>query len=81
MSDPHRNSTTPGTEELRADIERTRAALADTVDALTGRLDVKARTRARAEEIVRDPRNRTVGLGLAVTAVVVLAVVIWRKRR
>jgi hypothetical protein len=40
--------TTP--DEIKADIEQTRAQLADTVDALTDRLDVKARATERAHE-------------------------------
>jgi len=81
MTDPRDNATPHSSDELRADIERTRVELANTVDALTDRLDVKARAEARAEEIIRDPRSRNVGIGIAVAAVAVVAVVIWRKKR
>ena len=84
MSNP--NHTGEGTgpqspEELRADIERTREELAGTVDALTRRLDVKGRAQARAQEIVHDPRSTYVGIGVAVAAVAVLALVVWRRKR
>lgn len=38
-------------DEIKADIEHTRAQLAGTVDALTDRLDVKARATERAHEL------------------------------
>ena len=37
----------PEIDELQADIERTREELAETVDALTAKLDVKSRAKAR----------------------------------
>lgn len=37
-------------DELKAEIERTRADLAETVDALTTKLDVKAQARQRAAQ-------------------------------
>lgn len=38
------------TEDIEADIARTRAELADTVDQLTAKLDVKARTKERVHD-------------------------------
>jgi len=38
-------------DELQADIEQTRADLGETVDALTQKLDVKARAKGKASEI------------------------------
>jgi len=85
MSDfqhPNGGPATPqSAEALRADIERTRTELAGTVDALSQRLDVKARAQARAEEIVHDPRSTYVGIGAAVAAVAVIALIVWRKKR
>jgi hypothetical protein len=40
----------PDVAQLQADIERTREDLAQTVDALTDRLDVKSRARRRVAE-------------------------------
>jgi hypothetical protein len=37
-------------DQIKADIERTRAELADTVDALTTKLDVKSQAKQRAAE-------------------------------
>ncbi len=55
----------PGIDEVRADIESTRADLADTVDALSAKLDVKQQARARANDVkqqaaarVQDVRQR-----------------------
>ena len=42
---------TDSTAELRADIERTRLALGDTVEALAGKTDVKARAKGKVAEI------------------------------
>lgn len=81
MSDPHGGATPQDPDQLRADIERTRAELADTVDALTERLDVKSRAQARVEEIAHDPRARNVGIGVAVAAAAAIALMVWRKRR
>ncbi|MER7490059.1 DUF3618 domain-containing protein [Streptomyces sp. NPDC126497] len=40
-----------GPDELRRQIERTRHELGDTVEELAGKMDVKGRARARAEEL------------------------------
>jgi septal ring factor EnvC (AmiA/AmiB activator) len=41
------SSPQPDIEQLQAEIEQTREQLGETVDALTAKLDVKSRTRAR----------------------------------
>lgn len=87
-------SDDPQVEALQADIERTREQLAETVDQLQAKLDVKARTSAtvhdltdKAKERVVDPqgnpRPAALGAGGAVLAgvVAVAAVVLWRRRR
>jgi hypothetical protein len=60
---------------LRADIELHRQELADTVDQLADKLDVKARARAKALELkpYAAPAAGVVGLG-------VVALVVKRKR-
>lgn len=68
------STTAPGAEgptqpdEIRRDIEETREQLADTVDELTARLDVKGRAtdkahevRDQAEERVQQVRDQAVG--------------------
>ena len=91
MTEP--DATEDRAAEIRADIEQTRAELADTVDALTGKLDVKARasdkiadvkTRAgtaanAATEQVR-PYGKQILLGTLAAAVVLVVVRKWRGR-
>jgi hypothetical protein len=76
------NGTTP--EEIEADIARQREELAATVTELHARLDVKARTRAKAAELrgrattpdgKPDPRV----VAAAVAVVVLAGVAFWRK--
>jgi hypothetical protein len=76
------NGTTP--EEIEADIARQREELAATVTELHARLDVKARTKAKAAELrgrattpdgKPDPRV----LAAAVAVVVLAGVAFWRK--
>jgi hypothetical protein len=76
------NGTTP--EEIEADIARQREALAATVTELHARLDVKARTKAKAAELrgrattpdgTPDPRV----VAAAVAVVVLAGVAFWRK--
>jgi hypothetical protein len=66
----------PTQEELEAEIAVQRAQLADTVDQLSRKLDVKAQAKARLDRV--GPAQIAVGLG-AVVAVV--ALVWWRRRR
>jgi MYXO-CTERM domain-containing protein len=73
-------------DEIKADIERQREHLADTVDALHAKLDVKSQAQAKLAE-VKDrvttdsgsPRPEVVAVGAAAVALVVL--LIWRRRR
>ncbi len=69
-------TSNPSADQIEADIARTRAELAHTVDELTARLDVKARVQGRIQEV----SPTTWGVGAAAVAVLV-AVVIWRRRR
>lgn len=76
----------PEAQQLAADIERQRDQLADTVDALQHKLDVKAQVKHKAAEL-RDrsttstgrPRPELIGGVLAVALVVGL--VVWRRKR
>lgn len=70
-------SSSPDVAALQADIERTRADLAHTVDRLTARLDMKARVRDRLIEAKDDPT--VLGLGALVAAAAVVAVVLVRR--
>lgn len=55
MSESH-EPTTP--EELRADIEAARTELADTVDALTAKLDVKGRASDKASQMTTQAKEK-----------------------
>lgn len=73
-------------EQIQADIERQREHLADTVDALTHKLDVKAQGKARAADLRRsvttpDGRPRAELVAGAVAALAVTALLIWWRRR
>lgn len=71
MTDP---TPTPIAADLEADIERTRAELADTVDQLAARLDVKTRVRDRFVSPDGRPTSTALVVGGAVALVITLAV-------
>ena len=52
------DSQKPDMHEIEADIARTREELADTVDALTARMDVKTRARDRVQQTKDQARGR-----------------------
>lgn len=73
-------------EEIAAHIEQTRAALTDTVDALSAKLDVKARAGDKAASLqasLTDDRGRPTATawGAVGAAAAVLALVVWRGSR
>jgi MYXO-CTERM domain-containing protein len=79
-------NSNPEAERLSADIQRQREQLADTVDALHDKLDVKAQAKHKAADL-RDrsttatgrPRPELIGVALAMALLVGL--VVWRRRR
>jgi hypothetical protein len=50
-------------EEIQADIDRTRAQVGDTVEALAAKTDVKARVRERVDTIKGNVRSSTPASG------------------
>lgn len=79
------NGSSP--EEIEAEIARQREALAETVDALHHRLDVKTRAKGKAAELKArattdqgKPRPEVAGAAAAAILLVV-ALVVWRRRR
>ena len=67
------------TEELRREIERTRAELGATVEALSHKADVKAQARERAELVKSQAQEEpavplAAGIGVAIVA-------LWLLRR
>jgi hypothetical protein len=75
------------TEELEAEIQRQREAVATTVDALGHKLDVKSRAGAKAAEL-KDrattrsgrPRPEVIAVAGSLVTVAVL-LVIWRRKK
>ena len=65
-------------EELERQIAQQREELANTVDALQAKFDVKAKARHKAGELRQQPA--LLG-GIAVAAVAAVALVVWRRRR
>ncbi|GAA4685882.1 DUF3618 domain-containing protein [Phytohabitans rumicis] len=75
------------TQALRAEIQRTRADLGETVQALAAKADVKARVRRSAAHRVESARAHPVPLAAAASMVtgalvaVVVLLMIRRRRR
>lgn len=74
-------------DELQAEVDATREHLAETVDALTDKLDVPGRAKDKAHEVgeaakqqAQDPKVR-VGTVAIAAAVVIGVVVLVRRRR
>jgi hypothetical protein len=83
MSDQH---TAPGTVEIEADIEAQREHLAETVDQLAHKLDVKAQAKERAAQMrdratTADGKPRPGLLAVAVGAAAVAGLLVWWRRR
>jgi uncharacterized protein DUF3618 len=84
-------------EEIQEDIELQRAQLAETVDQLTHKLDVKAQSKAKVEDVkaqtkvkvaevkdfstTDDGKPRPELLGAAAALVVGVGLLIWLRRR
>jgi hypothetical protein len=73
MNDPHeRHPEDPGPDHgdpkaaLEADIERTREKVAETVDLLAAKFDVKSRVRSRANDVEARARQQARSVGTAV---------------
>jgi hypothetical protein len=66
-------------EQIRADIDKTRKELGDTVESLAEKTDVKAQAKAKVEEVKeqarRDPKP------FAIAGGVVVLFLLWRWRR
>ena len=77
-------SKTP--EEIQEDIEQQREQLAQTVDQLGHKLDVKAQTKAKVAEVrdratTDDGKPRPEVIGVAAAVVLGLGIAIWLRRR
>ena len=74
------------TAEIEADIARQRDDLAQTVDQLTHKLDVKAQTKERAAQVADrattdDGRPRPELVTATVATLVLVGVLVWWRRR
>ena len=72
--------------ELEAEVARQREELAQTVDQLTHKLDVKTQAKERAARVADrattdDGRPRPELVAAAVTAVLLAGVLVWWRRR
>ena len=80
------DTPTTGTADIEADIEAQREHLADTVDQLAHKLDVKAQAKERASQ-VKDRATTDAGrprpelVGALVGLVLVTGLVVWWRRR
>ena len=82
MTDP----TSPTTEELEARIEQQREQLADTVDQLTHKLDVKSQAKERAARVADrattdDGKPRPELVAAATVVVLLVGALVWWRRR
>lgn len=78
------SSQTP--EKIQADIERQREQLAETVDQLSQKLDVKARARTKVHDAhdratTADGKPRPELVAAAAAAMVGVALIVWWHRR
>jgi MYXO-CTERM domain-containing protein len=73
-------------EEIQADIERQREQLAQTVDELGHKLDVKAQAKARVAEVreratTDDGNPRPEVIGVAAAVVLGVGLLVWLRSR
>lgn len=82
-----RNGEAPATRaEIEADIAATREQLGQTVDALSQRLDIKSRTKAKASDtkqraIAQVRSHQTLVAGAGALGLVLVGLLVWRRRR
>jgi hypothetical protein len=78
--------TDPRTAELEAQIEAQRDELAETVDQLAHKLDVKAQAKERAAQVADrattdDGKPRPELVAAAITVALLVGVLVWWRRR
>ena len=66
-------------EQIRAEIDRTRAELGDTVEALAEKTDVKAHAQAKVEDVKEQARTNP--KPFAIAGGVAVLFLLWRWRR
>ncbi|MGN6130758.1 MAG: DUF3618 domain-containing protein [Nocardioidaceae bacterium] len=78
-------STDQSPEAIRAEIEKTREELAETVDALHKKVDIKTQAEQKAAEaldhvVTPEGKPRPPVIAVAVGTVALVALLVWRKR-
>lgn len=71
------NGTSPEAAALQAEIERTREDLAETVDQLAAKLDVKSRVRDKVTSADGKPTPAVTSVGAGVVAGLAAIVLLW----
>ena len=71
------DAKTADAAQLQAEIERTREELAQTVDQLAAKLDVKSRIRDRVTSPDGKPTPAVTSAGAGIAAALVTMVVLW----
>jgi len=79
MSEQQQQQQTP--EEIQCEIERTRRELAETVDQLSNKANVKEQARLKGEEVKERVSANPVPLAAAIGAGIALLVVLRLARR
>lgn len=79
-------STDQSPEAIRAEIEKTREDLAETVDALHKKVDIKTQAEQKAAEaldhvVTPDGKPRPPVIAVAVGTIALVALLVWRKRQ
>jgi hypothetical protein len=72
---------TNGADRLREEIEQTRAELAQTVDALSAKLDVKAQAKHRVQALNAKSEPYRIPIAAGAAAIVALVVLVKIRRR
>ncbi len=72
-------SSSPEVARLEADLEQTRERLAETVDALGAKLDVRTRTTEKVSEL-RDQRGTEIAVAAGTAVALLVVLVVWRRR-
>ncbi len=69
----------PEVARIEADLEQTRERLAETVDALGAKLDVKTRTTEKVTEL-REERGTEIAVAAGTLVALLVVLVVWRRR-